>query len=216
MSSDLHDHILDAAVASVRAGDPLTEILDQTVSLASAEVPAPAWEAIAATDTATDVAKGSSWFLRQFEERPPPDDLAGILFGLYVVRSNSPGRTEAAAALSGGPGFPDPAWLDDQNWEVAGYIPAPGLRALLPLAAAESPDVRAVVAGPVVFAYTLGLVAAVVDAGGASAQGARPQLGVVVGVPDGETVVLGTLVSGGLDTSAAGRVEPSHADAPPD
>jgi len=215
MSSDLHDRILDAAVASVRAGNPLADVLAEVVALAAAEAPSPAWEAIAAVDTAADVAKAVPWFVRQFEERPAPDDLAGIWFGMYVVRGNSPGRTEAATALSGGPGFPDAGWLADQNWDAAGYVPAAGLRSLMPLAAAEEPDVRAIVAGPVVFAYTLALAAELVDGGGAAVLGERSQLGVVVGVPDAGTVVLGVLTPGGLDRSTAARVEPVEADAAP-
>ena len=215
MSTDLTDRILDAALASVRAARPLPEVLGEVVAMAAADAPSPAWDAIAATDTAADVAKAVPWFVRQFEERPPPDDLAGIWFGLYVVRGNSPGRFEAMAALSGGPGFPDPGWLADQTWEAAGYIPAPGLRALMPLAAAEDGDVRAIVGGPVVLAYTVALVAAVVEGGAAAALGKRPQLGVAVGVPDGETIVLGVLTTTSLDTSSAGRVKPVEADAPP-
>ncbi|MGI8685171.1 MAG: hypothetical protein ACR2MO_08815 [Acidimicrobiales bacterium] len=215
MSSDLHDRILDAAVASVRAGNPLADVLAEVVALAAAEAPSPAWEAIAAIDTAADMTKALPWFVRQFEERPAPDDLAGIWFGMYVVRGNSPGRTEAATALSGGPGFPDAGWLADHNWDAAGYVPAAGLRSLMPLAAAEEPDVRAIVAGPVVFAYTLALAAELVDGGGAAVLGERSQLGVVVGVPDAGTVVLGVLTPGGLDRSTAARVEPAEADAAP-
>lgn len=213
MSSDLHDRILDAAVASVRAGRPLADVLAEVVTLAAAEVPSPAWEAIAALDTEADVSKAVPWFVRQFEERRPADDLAGVLFGMYVVRGNSPGRTEAATALSGGPGFPDAGWLANQTWETPGYVPAVGLRSLLPLAAGEEPDVRTVVAGPVAFAYTLALVADVVD-GAAAVLADRPPLGVVVGVPGGEAVVLGTVGAAGLDRSSAARVAPVDADVP--
>lgn len=215
MSSDLHDRILDAALASIRAGSPLPEVLGDVVSVAATEAPSPTWEDILATDMAADVSKATPWFVRQFEERPPPDDLAGIWFGMYVVRGNSPGRTEAVAALSGGPGFPAAGWLADQDWEAAGYVPAPGLRALMPLAAADDPELRAIVAGPVVFAYTLGLVADIVEAGVAAALGGRPQLGVAVGVPDGETIVLGVLTPGGLDRSSASRIAAVDAEAPP-
>ena len=214
MSSDLHDRILDAAVASVRAGSPLADVLAEVVVLAAAEAPSPVWEAIAALDTGDDVTKAVPWFVRQFEERRPADDLAGIWFGMYVVRGNSPGRTEAATALSGGPGFPDAGWLSNQTWETPGYVPAVGLRSLLPLAADAEPDVRTVVAGPVVFAYALALVADVVDAAAAAALAARPPLGVVVGVPGGEAVVLGTAGAGGLDRSSAARVAPADADVP--
>jgi len=213
MSSDLHDRILDAALASVMAGQSLADVLAEVVALAAAEAPSPVWEAIAAVDTGADVAKAVPWFVRQFEERPAPDDLAGIWFGIYVVRGNSAGRTEAATALSGGSGFPDAGSLADQSWEAAGYVPAAGLRSLMPLAAAEEPDVRAIVAGPVVFAYTLGLAAAMAEGGAEAALGGRPQLGVVVGVPDAVTVVLGVLTAAGLDRSSAARVQPADADA---
>lgn len=206
MSSDLRDRILDAAVASVRAGRPLADVLAEAVALGAAEAPGDAWEAIAAVDTGADLGKAVPWFVRQFEDRPPSDDVSGIWFGMYVVRGNSPGRTEAATALSGGPGFPEAGWLGTQPWEPPGYVPAPGLRSLMPLAAGEGPDLRAVVAGPVVFAYTLGLVADIVDAGGPGVLGTRSQLGVVVGPPDAETVVLGLLTPAGFDRSQAARV----------
>lgn len=216
MTSDSPARLLDAAVAAVRAGTPFAGVVEEVVGLAAAEAPSPAWDAIAATDTAADVARTRPWFLRQFEERPPPEDLAGLSFGLYVVRGAGPGRTEATLALGGGPGFPDPAWSSNQTWEVAGYLPAPGLRALLPLAASESPEMRALVAGPVVFAYSMALAAAVVDAPGTAAiLAARPQLGVVVGHPEGEAVVLGVLTAAGFDRSRAGRLEAAPAEDAP-
>ena len=213
MTSDSHARLLDAAVGALRSGKPCADLVGEVVGLAAAEAPSPVWDAIAATDIAADVARTRPWFLRQFEERPPPADLTGLWFGLYVVRGAGPGRTEATVALSGGPGFPDPAWLTNQTWEVAGYLPTAGLRGLLPLAAAEEPEVRALVAGPVVFAYSMALAAAVVDDPGASViLGDRPQLGVVVGLPGGDTVVAGVLTAGGFDRSGAHRVETPPAE----
>lgn len=213
MSSDLHSRLLDVATASVRAGQPFAAVVGEVVGLAATDMPSPTWEAIAGTDTAADVAKATPWLLRQFDERPPPADLSGLWCGLYVVRSSSPGRIDAMVAMSGGPGYPDPGWSSSQAWEAAGYVPAPGLRALLSLAAEEEPDVRAVVAGPVVFAYSLALVAAILDdVGSALLVGGLAQLGVVVGVPKAETVVLGVVTPDGLDRTDAHRVEPAPAE----
>ena len=218
MSTDLDARLLHATLAAVKAGKPFADVVGEVLGLAAAERPSPAWDTLAATDTAADVAKAIPWLLRQFEERPLPDDLSWLWFGLYVVRSSSPGRLDAMVGLSGGAALPEPGWTSNRTWDAAGYAPAPGLRAVLPLASAEDADVRAVVAGPVVFAYSLALVAAMLDgAGAAQVLGARPQLEVVVGVPDGETVVLGVLTPDGLDRSGLHRVEataPEMPDAP--
>lgn len=216
MTSDLHTQMVDAAIASVGAGKPLAEVLGDVIALAEAEVPSPAWGALAATDTEADVASGTPWLVRQFQERPMADDVDGLLFGLYVVRSPVPGRTEAVVAMSGGAGFPEPAWLASQPWQTAGYVPALGLRALQPLTAEEDAEVRAVVAGPVVFAYALALVAAVLAGLDAPAVlGDRERMGVAVGVPGGETVVLGDLTSAGLDVSGLHRLDPAPTEDAP-
>ena len=217
MADDLHDRILDAAVAAVAAGKPVADVVSEATGLAAAEVPAPAWDAIAALDTAADVAKASPWLARQFEARPMADDITGLWFGLYQVRGSVPGMFEAFVNLSGGAGFPDPAWPSGRTWETAGYAPAPGLRSLLPLTAGEEPEARALATGPVVFAYALGLVAALVDTlDPAAALGDKPQLGVVVGDPEGDSVVLGVLSATGLDRSTAARVErPAPAEEEP-
>lgn len=208
MADDLASRILDAAVAAVAAGKPLADVVGEATSLAAADVPSPAWDTIAALDTAADVTKASPWLARQFELRPMADDITGVWFGLYQVRGAVPGRAEAFVNLSGGSGFPDPAWPTGRTWETAGYAPAPGLRSILPLTAEESPEARALVAGPVVFAYSLALVAALLDTlDAAAALGTKDQLGVVVGDPEGESVVLGVLTAGGLDRSGAARVE---------
>lgn len=219
MSTDLDARLLDAALASIRSGKPFADVVGEVIGLAAAAMASPVWDALAATDTATDVAKAIPWLLRQFEERPVPDDLASLWFGLYVVRSVSPGRLDAMVGLSGGPGRPEPDWTITRTWDAAGYAPAPGLRALLALAAAEEADLRAVVAGPVVFAYSLGLVAAMLD-GTDAAQilPGRPHVEVVVGVPEGAAVVLGVLTPEGLDRSGLCRIElatPSGEAAPP-
>lgn len=216
MSADLHARLLDAAVASTRAGTPFADVVREVIAAAAAEVPSPVWDDLAATDTAIDVAGARPWLLRQFEERPLPDGLSSLWFGLYVVRSSSPGRLDAMVGLSGGPGLPEPGWTSNRTWDAAGYAPAPGLRALLPLTPTEEVDVRGLVAGPVVFAYSLGLVAAVLDAATAARiLDGRPPLRVIVGVPDGQAVDLGVLTADGLDRSSAARVEPAQADAPP-
>lgn len=215
MTSDRHSRLLDAAMASVQAGLTLAAVVGEVVGLASAEAPSPVWDAIRASDTAADVAKATPWLLRQFEERPLPEDLSWLWFGLYVVRSASPGRTDAMVALSGGPGLPEPGWRSNRTWDAAGYAPAPALRALMPLAADEEAEVRALVAGPVVFAYSLALVADILDVVGPGILGGRTQLDVVVGVPDAETVVLGVLTPAGLDRSGLRRVDPAGAESPP-
>lgn len=218
MSSDLDARLLDAALASIRAGKPFADVFGEVLGLAGTEMPSPAWDALAATDTATDVAKGTAWVQRQFEERPQPDDMTWLWFGLYMVRSASPGRLDAMVGLSGGPAIPEPDWTITRSWDAAGYAPGPGLRALLSLAAGEEPDLRAVVAGPVVFAYSLALVAAILDCVGVQLLDGRPQLGVVVGVPGGQTVELGLLTPAGLDRSGVRRLEPAgpaDQDAPP-
>ena len=218
MSSDLDARLLDTALASIRAGKPFADVFGEVLGLAAAEMPSPAWDALAATDTATDVAKAIDWVQRQFEERPQPDDMSWLWFGLYVVRSISPGRLDAMVGLSGGPGIPEPDWTITRTWDAAGYAPGPGLRALLSLVADEEPDLRALVAGPVVFAYSLALVAAILDTVGVQLLGGRPQLGVVVGVPEGEMVELGVLTPAGLDRSGLRRLEsagPADQDAPP-
>ena len=216
MASDLHNRILDAAVAAVAAGKALADVVGEATSLASAGAASEAWDAIAAVDSAADVASASPWLARQFETRPMPDDITGLWFGLYQVRGSAPGRFEAFVNLSGGTGYPDPAWPTGRTWETAGYAPAPGLRSILPLTADTPPEVRAV-AGPVVFAYSLALVAALVDTlDPAGALGAKDQLGVVVGEPEGESVVLGVLTAGGLDRSGTARVERPAPDEEPD
>lgn len=216
MLADLPARLLDAAVASTRAGNAFADVVGEVIASAAAEVPSPVWDDLAATDTAADVAGARPWLLRQFEERPLPDGLTSLWFGLYVVRSSSPGRFEAMVGLSGGPGLPEPGWTSNRTWDAAGYAPAPGLRALLPLTPTEEVDVRGLVAGPVVFAYSLCLVAAVLDAPtAAQILGGRPQLGVIVGVPDGDSVDLGILTTEGLDRSSAARTKPTPADAPP-
>lgn len=214
MSADLHARLLDAALASTRAGKPFADVVGEVIGLAAAEQPSPVWDALAATDTAADVAGARPWLVRQFEERPTPGDLASLWFGLYVVRSSSPGRLDAMVGLSGGPGLPEPGWTSSRSWDAAGYAPAPGLRALLALAVDEESEVRATVPGPIVFAYSLGLVAAVLDAGpAAQVLGDHPQLQVIVGVPDGATVELGVLTADGFDRSGLHRLEPAAGDA---
>lgn len=208
MADDLTDRILDAALAAVAAGKPMADVVGEVTGLAAAEAPSPAWDTIAALDPAADVAKASPWLARQFETRPMADDITGLWFGLYQVRAAVPGMFEAFVNLSGGTRFPDPAWPAGRTWETAGYAPAPGLRSILPLTGGTPPEVRAVVAGPVVFAYSLALVATLVDGlDPAAALGTKEQLGLVVGDPEGESVVLGVLTAGGLDRSTAARVE---------
>lgn len=218
MTTDLHARLVDAAVASVRSGTPLADVVGEVVGLASAEMPSHVWDDILAVDVAADLAKATPWLARQPEERPLPADTSGFLFGLYVVRGAVPGFFEATVAWSAGPGYPDPNWMAEQNWDAAGYIPASGLRSLMPLVAEESLELRALVAGPVVFAYALGLVAAGLDGvDPGPILGTRPSLGVVVGIPKGETVILGALTPGGLDRSNASRADPApfEAEAPP-
>ena len=208
MSTDLDTRIIDAVVAALAAGKPFADVVAEAVAMAEAEAPSEAWDAITALDTAADVASASPWLARQFETRPMPDDITGLWFGLYQVRGSVPGRFEAVVNLSGGTGYPDPAWPSGRTWETAGYAPAAGLRALLPLTADTPSEVRAVSTGPVVLAYSLALVAALVDTlDPAATLGGREQLGVVVGEPEGESVVLGVLTAGGLDRTKAARVE---------
>lgn len=117
--------------------------------------------------------------------------------------------------LSGGAALPEPGWTSNRAWDAAGYAPSPGLRAVLALASAEDADVRATIAGPVVFAYSLALVAAMLDGAGTDqVLGSRPRLEVVVGVPDGEAVVLGVLTPDGLDRSGLQRLEAATPEAP--
>lgn len=202
MTSDLPARLVDAAVASVRAGKPLADVFGEVVGLAAAEAPAPAWDDIATVDAAADVAKCVPWLQRQPEERPFPAGTSELWFGLYVVRGPVPGRFEATLALSAGPGFADPDWRLNQKWEAPGYLPALGLRSVMPLAAAEDDGVRAIVAGPVVFAYSLALAVAVLDGvDPARLLGSITSLGIAVGAPDGQTVTL-DLTPDGLDRSS--------------
>lgn len=204
MTSEAHRPIVEAAVASVREGKPFADVVAEALGSAAEAAPSPVWEELGGVDTAADVAKAAPWLARQFQDRPPPDDLSGLWFSINLVRGAVPGRNEAVVALSGGPGYPEEGWLAKQTWDAAGYAPAAGLRRLLPSVAAESAEVRALVSGPVVFAYALGLAVALLDAvDAAAALGARERLGVAVGVPDGDTVHLGELTAAGLDRSQA-------------
>lgn len=208
MTAEAHRRLLEAAVASVAAGNSIADVVADILRLAAEEAPSEAWDRLAALDPAADVATAAPWLQRQFENRPMPDDVTGLWFGIYLVRGPVPGRFEAFVALSGDSAWPDTAWPTKAAWETAGYPPAAGLRSLLPSTAGDPDEVRALVRGPVVFAWSLALVAAMVDdLDAAAAVGGRERLGVVVGVPDGDTAVLGELTAGGLDRSGA-RLEP--------
>ncbi|HET7488786.1 MAG TPA: hypothetical protein VFJ85_12730 [Acidimicrobiales bacterium] len=201
-----HRALLEAAVSSIAAGKPFSEVVGDVLRLAAEEAPSDAWDALAALDTAADVATATPWLQRQFDNRPMAAEVNGIWFGIFIVRGAGPGRNEAFIGLSGDVGYPDTTWPSEAKpaWETAGFPPAPGLRSLLPSTAGESDEVRALVAGPVVFAWALGLVAAMADGvDAAAALGDRPVLGVVAGVPGGATAVLGELTAAGFDRSAA-------------
>lgn len=202
MSTDLAVRLVDEATALVRAGEPFQAVFDRVVALAAEEQPSPVWEAIGAVDVAVDVDGTTAWLLRQFEARPPPDDLSALWLGLYEVRGPGPGRTEVFTAVSGGPGFPDPDWLAGRDWEPPGYAPAPGLRSLLPLAVAGGPEVTELVRSAVVLTYALGLTAAALDAvDPALVLAGRPALGVATGFSDGNVALVGILSATGLDRS---------------
>lgn len=205
MSTDLARHIVEEASALVRSAAPFRAVVDRVVELGGEAMPSPVWEAIAAVDVDTDVERAAAWLLRQMEHRPPPDDLSGLWFGLYEVRGAGPGRTEAVLAASGGAGFPDEGWLSKLPWDAAGYAPTPGLRSLLPLAATADEDLRWLVGYAVVFAYTLGLTAAVLDSvDAASLLGDRKRLGIAAGFHDGDIALVGVLTPDGFDRSDLG------------
>jgi hypothetical protein len=86
----------------------------------------------------------------------------------------------------------------------------------MPLTAEEEPDIRAALAGPVVFAYSLGLVVATIEAVDPDdVLGDRPGYGIVVGLPEADKVLVGDLTPSGLDRSRAHLVAPPEAEAPP-
>lgn len=202
MTTDLAVQLVDEATALVRSGEPFKTVHERVVALGAEGLPSPAWDDIAALDVGADVERTCAWLLRQIDERPPPDDLSGVWFGLYEVRGAVPGRFEAVAAVTGAPGFPDPDWLKGRNWEPPGYAPTTGLRSLLPLAFAGGPEVRGLVASAVVLAYGLGFTAAVVDAvDRAKLLAGRPELAVATGFADGNVALVGVLTPAGLDRS---------------
>lgn len=202
MTSDLAVQLVDEATGLVRSGQPFTAVFDRVVALGAEALPSPAWDDIAAIDVKADVDRTCAWLVRQIDERPPPDEMSGVWFGLYERRGSVPGRFEAVTAVTGAPGFPDPHWLDGRNWEPPGYAPAGGLSALLPFAFAGGPELRDLVASAVVLAYGLGFTAAVVDGvDQAKLLGGRAELAVATGFADGEVALVGILTPSGLDRS---------------
>ena len=202
MTTDLAVQIVDEATASVRAGQPFQAVFDRVVALASEGLPSPAWDAIGSVDLAADVQRTTTWLLRQLDDRPPPEDLSALWFGLHEVRGPGPGRAEAVIAVSGGPGFPDPEWLKKKNWDPPGYVPAAGLRSMLPLSVPGGSEVRHLVGSAIVLSYGLGFTAAVVDGlDPARLLGGRPELGIATGFSDGNVALVGILTSSGLDRS---------------
>lgn len=216
MRTELSDRLVDHAVRELRDGRSFPDVLASVLAEAADDLPSPAWEALAATDVAADVERAAGWLVRQLEERWPPADLSALRFGLFPVRGPRPGRTELVVALSGGPHFPDPAWLFDQTWDPVGYAPTPGLRALLPTVADEGDEVRGVVGRGLALAYVVGLVAGAVDAvDAARLLGSRPQLGVAAGFPGDEMILVGVLTAAGLDRTTMARIDQPQPDAPP-
>lgn len=204
MTTDPTHRIVDAAATLVRSGTPFRELFDRVIALAAEELPSPAWEAIAGVDVGVDVDRTAAWFVRQLAERPPPDDVAALWFGLHQVRGPGPGKMEAVIAVTGAPGFGGPEWRKARSWEPPGYVPAAGLKSLLPLSVGGEPEARAVVATGVVLAYGLGFSAAVVESVGPERLLAgRSELAVATGFPDGDVVPVGTLTAAGLDRSSA-------------
>ena len=219
VSTDPTESLVDTALEALRAGASFADAYAQVLARAAEQVPSPAWEALGAVDVATDVERATGWLVRQLEERWPPPELSGLRFGLYPVRGPRPGRTELVLAVSGGARFPEAGWEADQPWDPVGYAPTPGLRSLLPLAAEERDEVRAVVGGAVALVYAVGLVVAAIDGADASrVLGNRPHLGVAAGFPDGDLVLVGVVTPAGLDRSSMDRMvrpEPHPSTPPP-
>jgi hypothetical protein len=197
---------VERAIELLSKGQSFDDIMDDTLRIADAARPSPIWSTIASVDRNADVRALGSWSLDKLSEHPTPSRLTGLWFGLYEVSRDDeayPTGAEAVLELSGGPGFPDdPDWLFTQDWYPGGYAPTPGLRSLLSIAA-SSEDHFKLVRYAIVLTYSLGLVAAALDAIDPSQvlRGAD-QLGIAVGFHDGDIAQLGVLSASGLDRSS--------------
>lgn len=197
------ERLVLAALEPVRAGDSFRAAFDAAIAAGAEELPSPAWEAVAAADVDADVAASTPWLLRQIENRPPPDDMTAVWFGLHEVRGSGPGRVETFVAVNGGSGFPDPDWLTARSWDPPGYAPTPGLRSLLPATVDADPAVRQAVRTGLVLAYGVGFAAAVIESvDPAQLLGGRAHLEVTTGFADGDVLLVGRLTPSGLDRTA--------------
>lgn len=206
--TDLRSQVVVHAIELVAGGRSFDDIMDDTLGIADAACPCPIWSTIAAVDRSADVRALQGWMLDKLADHPEPSRLTGLWFGLYEigpVEARYPTHAEAVLELSGGPGFPDdPDWLFKQDWYPGGYAPTPGLRSL-PRIAASSEDHFGLVSYAFVLVYSLGLVAAALDATDPPRvlRGAD-QLGIAVGFHDGDIAQLGVLTASGLNRSSSG------------
>ncbi|HUR17314.1 MAG TPA: hypothetical protein VMZ51_00060 [Acidimicrobiales bacterium] len=204
----LTSKVVNRAIGLVSAGSTFDAVMDDTLGIADAACPSPIWSTIASVDRNRDVRALGKWMLDKLMEHPRPARLTGLWFGLYEVGpagEQYPMGAEAVLKLSGGRGFPhDPDWLFKQDWYPGGYAPTPGLGSLLGIAA-SSQDHFGLVSYAFVLTYSLGLVAAALDATDPSQvlQGAD-QVGIAVGFHDGDIAQLGVLSDSGLDRSTLG------------
>ncbi|MGH9177747.1 MAG: hypothetical protein ACRD0N_04240 [Acidimicrobiales bacterium] len=203
LEPDLAEQLVLAALEPLRAGASFRAAFDAAVAVGAVELPSPVWEVVGATDVDADVSASTPWLLRQVENRPPPDDMTAIWFGLHEVRGSGPGRVETFVAVNGGAGFPDPGWLEAHSWDPPGYAPTPGLRSLLPATVDADPGVRRAVRTGLVLAYGAGYAAAVIEAvGPAHLLAGRDQLEITTGFADGDVLLVGRLTPSGLDRAA--------------
>lgn len=200
---DLGSAMVDQALRSAKGGDSFEAILVRTLTAVEQARPSEVWSAIGDIDYLADVRALVDWIPAKLAE-DPPDDLSALWFGLYEVAGPDLSResTEAVLAVSGGPGYPNPDWLDDQTWYPGGYAPTPGLRSILPIAASGGSEIFSLASYVVVFSYVLGLVVTAlgqVDRTRVLRRWAR--LGIAAGFHDGDIVDVGILTRTGFDRS---------------
>jgi hypothetical protein len=203
MDFETAGRLVELSLDLTKAGSTANEIFGKVLQLAADEIPSPTWETIGEVDLSGDIDATTAWLVDELVSNPPTN-LSGLWFGLYEVQSPA-GGTEAVIMVTGGPDFPDPEWLFNQDWEPDEYAPTPGLRSIIPLAESFDPDTQWLVSYAIVFAYVLALASGVCESPNRlQILGTHSRLAIAAGHHDGDIALMGVLRAEGLDRTEFG------------